>query len=303
MTEPVVLTEDLTKFYGKHLGLDGLDLEVRPGEVFGFIGPNGAGKTTTIRLLLDLIRPTRGGLRVLGQDPRSGGAALRRRLSYLPGELPLNGRQSAGELLTFLGNLRGGVAQERIDQLAERLKLDLSRPIRGLSKGNKQKVGLVQAFMHDPELLILDEPSSGLDPLLQQEFLAMVREVRASGRTVFMSSHVLAEVEHVADRVGILRAGRLVAVEDIEVLRQRAVRRVEIRFAAPVPAAAFEGLADVRDVTVDGEVLHCVVDGKADALVKAAAEHTVLSLLSHEPDLEEIFLTYYQSKEGERDAA
>jgi ABC-2 type transport system ATP-binding protein len=303
MTEPVVLTEDLTKFYGKHLGLDGLDLEVRPGEVFGFIGPNGAGKTTTIRLLLDLIRPTRGRLRVLGQDPRSGGATLRRRLSYLPGELPLDGRQSARELLSFLGNLRGGVAQEQIDRLAERLKLDLSRPIRGLSKGNKQKVGLVQAFMGDPELLILDEPSSGLDPLLQQEFLAMVREVRTSGRTVFMSSHVLAEVEHVADRVGILRAGRLVAAEDIEVLRRRAVRRVEIRFDAPVPAAAFEGLADVREVTVDGEVLHCVVDGKADALVKGAAEHTVLSLLSHEPDLEEIFLTYYQSKEGERDAA
>ena len=303
MTEPVVLTEDLTKFYGKHLGLDGLDLEVRSGEVFGFIGPNGAGKTTTIRLLLDLIRPTRGRLRVLGLDPRSGGAMLRRRLSYLPGELPLDGRQSARELLSFLGNLRGGVAQEQIDRLAERLKLDLSRPIRGLSKGNKQKVGLVQAFMGDPELLILDEPSSGLDPLLQQEFLAMVREVRASGRTVFMSSHVLAEVEHVADRVGILRAGRLVAVEDIEVLRQRFVRRVEIRFGAPVPAAAFQRLPGVRDVAVDGELLRCVVEGSADALVKAAAQFPVVSLLSHEPDLEEIFLTYYQSKEGDRDAA
>ncbi|HSI94316.1 MAG TPA: ABC transporter ATP-binding protein [Jiangellaceae bacterium] len=303
MTEPVVLTEDLTKFYGEHLGMDGLDLEVRSGEVFGFIGPNGAGKTTTIRLLLDLIRPTRGRLRVLGQDPRSGGATLRRRLSYLPGELPLDGRQSARELLTFLGNLRGGVAQERIDRLAERLKLDLSRPIRGLSKGNKQKVGLVQAFMHDPELLILDEPSSGLDPLLQHEFLAMVREVRASGRTVFMSSHVLAEVEHVADRVGILRAGRLVAVEDIEVLRQRAVRRVEIRFGAPVPAAAFQRLPGMRDVAMNGELLRCVVEGSADALVKAAAQFPVVSLLSHEPDLEEIFLTYYQSKEGERDAA
>jgi ABC-2 type transport system ATP-binding protein len=303
MTEPVVLTEDLTKFYGKHLGLDGLDLEVRSGEVFGFIGPNGAGKTTTIRLLLDLIRPTRGRLRVLGQDPRSGGAMLRRRLSYLPGELPLDGRQSARELLSFLGNLRGGVAQEQIDRLAERLELDLSRPIRGLSKGNKQKVGLVQAFMGDPELLILDEPSSGLDPLLQQEFLAMVREVRASGRTVFMSSHVLAEVEHVADRVGILRAGRLVAVEDIEVLRQRAVRRVEIRFGAPVPAAAFQRLPGVRDVAMDGELLRCAVEGSADALVKAAAQFPVVSLLSHEPDLEEIFLTYYQSKEGDRDAA
>jgi ABC-2 type transport system ATP-binding protein len=157
--------------------------------------------------------------------------------------------------------------------------------------------------MHDPELLILDEPSSGLDPLLQQEFLAMVREVRASGRTVFMSSHVLAEVEHVADRVGILRAGRLVAVEDIEVLRQRFVRRVEIRFGAPVPAAAFQRLPGVRDVALDGELLRCVVEGSADAMVKAAAQFPVVSLLSHEPDLEEIFLTYYQSKEGDRDAA
>jgi ABC-2 type transport system ATP-binding protein len=157
--------------------------------------------------------------------------------------------------------------------------------------------------MGDPELLILDEPSSGLDPLLQQEFRAMAREARVQGRAVFMSSHVLAEVEHVADRVGILRAGRLVAVEDIDTLRRRAVRRVEIRFDRPVPRAAFQGLPGVREATVDGEVLHAVVEGKADALVKAAAQHTVLSLLSHEPDLEEIFLAYYQRKGDQRDAA
>jgi ABC-2 type transport system ATP-binding protein len=230
---------------------------------------------------------------VLGQDPRTGGARLRRRIGYLPGELPLGGRQTARELLVFLGNLRGGVPSSRIDGLAERLQLDLSRPLRGLSKGNRQKVGLVQAFMHTPQLLILDEPSSGLDPLLQQEFLAMVREVRADGRTVFLSSHVLAEVEHVADRVAILRAGQLVATEAIQVLRQRAVRRVEIRFGVPVPAAAFQRLPGVRAVAVDDEVLRCVVEGTADALVKAAAQFPVLSLLSHEPDLEEVFLAYY----------
>ncbi len=302
MADPVIQTERLVKRYGRHPALRGLDLAVRPGEVFGFLGPNGAGKTTTIRLLLDLLRPTAGTVRVLGRDPRAGGARLRRRIGYLPGELRLGGRQTAGELLTFLGNLRGGVPARRIQQLAERLELDLDRPLGGLSKGNRQKVGLIQAFMHTPELLVLDEPSSGLDPLLQQQLLAMVREARADGRTVFLSSHVLAEVEHVADRVGILRAGQLVATEAIQTLRERAVRRVELRFAVPVPAAAFRHLPGVRDVAVDGELLRCTVAGSADALVKAAAQFPVVSLLSHEPDLEELFLAYY-TEEGERRAA
>jgi ABC-2 type transport system ATP-binding protein len=303
MAETVILAEGLTKRYGSHPALHGLDLAVVPGEVFGFLGPNGAGKTTAIRLLLDLLRPTAGTVRVLGENPRSGGARLRRRIGYLPGDLRLEGRQTGRELLTFLGNLRGGVSRRRVDVLAERLDLDLGRPIGGLSKGNKQKVGLVQAFMGDPELLVLDEPSSGLDPLLQQEFRAMVREARVQGRTVFMSSHVLAEVEHVADQVAILRAGELVATEAIEVLRRRAPRRVEIRFAAPVPAAAFAWLTGVREVQVDGDLLRCLVEGGADALVKAAAQFPVVSLLSHEPDLEEVFLTYYQSKEDQHDAA
>jgi ABC-2 type transport system ATP-binding protein len=303
MAETVILAEGLSKRYGSHPALQVLDLAVAPGEVFGFLGPNGAGKTTAIRLLLDLLRPTAGTVRVLGENPRAGGARLRRRIGYLPGDLRLEGRQTGRELLTFLGNLRGGVPRRRIDVLAERLDLDLERPIGGLSKGNKQKVGLVQAFMGDPELLVLDEPSSGLDPLLQQEFRAMAREARVQGRTVFMSSHVLAEVEHVADRVAILRAGELVTTEAIEVLRQRAPRRVEIRFAAPVPTAAFEWLTGVREVQVDGDLLRCLVEGGADALVKAAAQFTVVSLTSHEPDLEEIFLTYYTSREAGSRAA
>ena len=302
MSEPVIRIEGLVKRYGRYPALQGLDLAVRSGEVFGFLGPNGAGKTTTIRLLLDLLRPTAGTVRVLGSDPRAGGVRRRRRIGYLPGELALGGRDTAGELLTFLGNLRGGVPTRRIHGLAERLELDLSRPLRGLSKGNKQKVGLVQAFMHAPELLILDEPSSGLDPLLQQQFLAMVQEARDQGRTVFLSSHVLAEVEHVADRVGILRAGELVATEAIQTLRERAVRRVQIRFGVPVPATAFQRLPGVRDVATDGEVLRCVVEGSADALVKAAAQFPVVSLLSHEPDLEELFLAYY-TEGSERRAA
>jgi ABC-2 type transport system ATP-binding protein len=302
MTQPVIRIEGLVKRYGKYPALAGLELAVRSGEVFGFLGPNGAGKTTTIRLLLDLLRPTAGSVRVLGSDPRASGARLRRRIGYLPGELALGGRDTAGELLAFLGNLRGGVPTWRIHGLAERLELDLGRPLRGLSKGNKQKIGLVQAFMHTPELLILDEPSSGLDPLLQQELLAMVREAREEGRTVFLSSHVLAEVEHVADRVGILRAGELVATEAIQTLRERAVRRVQLRFGIPVPATAFQRLPGVRDVATDGEVLRCVVAGSADALVKAAAQFPVVSLLSHEPDLEELFLAYY-TEGSERRAA
>jgi len=297
-------TDGLTKRYGHVTALRDLDLSVDRGEVYGFLGPNGAGKSTTIRLLLDLIRPTAGRVRVLGLDPRTDGVRLRRRIGYLPGELRLADRQTGHEVLTFLANLRGGVRRTRVDDLADRFDLDLSKPVRGLSKGNKQKIGLVQAFMHDPELLILDEPTSGLDPLLQQQFLALVREARADGRTVFMSSHVLSEVQDTADRVAILRDGRLVTVHSVTDLAERAMRRVELRFDAPVDAGEFTGLPGVHDVRVRGSRLSCVVDGVADRLVKAAARHTVLSLLSHEPDLEEMFLTYYTDvPEAEHHAA
>ncbi|MFS1303460.1 ABC transporter ATP-binding protein [Streptosporangium longisporum] len=292
----VVQTEGLTKFYGGRRGLEDLDLEIRPGEVFGYLGPNGAGKTTTIRLLLDVIRPTRGRMTVLGADPRD--AAVRSRIGYLPGELALEGRENAARYLAFLGAVRGGVPAGRIEGLAERLEADLSAPMGKLSKGNRQKIGLIQAFMHEPEFLILDEPTSGLDPLVQQEFLSMVREVRASGRTVLMSSHVLAEVEHVSDRVGIVRSGRLVAVEEVAALREKAVRRVEFHFDAPVPREAFEDLPGVRDLRVEGAGVRCTIDGRPDALVKAAARFTVVHMVSAEPDLEEIFLTYYSGEEA-----
>jgi ABC-2 type transport system ATP-binding protein len=294
----VIETSRLTKRYGKRRGLDGLDLEVRQGEVFGFLGPNGAGKTTTIRLLLDLIRPTSGSARVLGEDPRAGGTALRRRLGYLAGDFVVEGNQSAGELLTFLGNLRGGVAPERIERLADRLDLDPRIRIRSLSKGNRQKVGLIQAFMHEPELLILDEPSSGLDPLVQQTFLGLVGEAKANGQTIFMSSHVLSEVEQSADRVGIVREGRLIAVEGFEALRARAVRRVEIRFDEPVPAVAFANVPGIAEVRLEGTVLRCLMTGRADGLVKAAARYTVASILAEEPDLEELFFTLYRGDEA-----
>ena len=292
----VVQAEGLTKFYGRRRGLEDLTLDIQPGEVFGYLGPNGSGKTTTLRLLLDVIRPTRGRARVLGLETRDSG--LRARVGYLPGELALEGREKASDYVNYLARMRGGVFRGRIEELTERLDADLSVAMGKLSRGNKQKVGLIQAFMHQPEFLILDEPTSGLDPLVQQEFLAMVREVRAQGRTVLMSSHVLAEVESVADRVGIVRSGRLVAVEDVAALREKAVRRVELHFDAPVPRAAFENLPGVRDLRVEGASVRCTIDGRPDALIKAAARFTVVHLVSAEPDLEEIFLTYYSDEEA-----
>ena len=291
--EPVIAAEALEKTYGRTRALAGLDLEVRPGEVFGFLGVNGAGKTTTIRILLDLIRPSAGSVRVLGLDPRHDGVELRRRLGYLEGDFVVDGRQSGHELLTYLGHLRGGVPAARISGLADRLRLDLGRPIGTLSKGNRQKVGLVQAFMHDPELLVLDEPTAGLDPFLQQEFTTMAREVVAEGRTVFMSSHVMSEVEKTSDRVGLLREGVLASVDTVESLRASATRRVEVVLGAAVPADTFTGVPGVSDVHVDGSLVRCRLDGPADALVKALAAHEVLSLTSEEPDLEEVFFDRY----------
>lgn len=266
--------------------------------MFGFLGPNGAGKTTTIRLLLDLIRPTRGRATVLGLDPRSNGVALRRRIGHLAEDFVVDGRQTGDELLTYLGNLRGGVERARIENLAQRLDLDLSLRIKTLSRGNRQKVGLVQAFMHEPEVLVLDEPTAGLDPFLQQEFATMVRQATAEGRTVFMSSHVMSEVQRTAERVGIIREGRLVTVEGVEDLRERSMRRVEIQFDGPVPSKDFAGIAGVSDLHIEGSLLRCRLGGHADALVKAAGRHRVVTLSVEEADLEELFFHYY-SERGE----
>jgi ABC-2 type transport system ATP-binding protein len=299
--DATIRTENLTKLYGQKCGVLGLNLEVCSGEIFGFIGPNGAGKTTTIRLLLDFIRPTRGHARVLGRDTRADSIDIRRRVGYLPGELALYENLTGHELLTYFANLRGGGDSRYIRILAERLDLDLTRPIRTLSKGNKQKVGLVQAFMHRPELLILDEPSSGLDPLVQQEFQNLVLEAKAEGRTVFLSSHVLTEVEDMADRVGIIREGQLVAVEAMHTLKAKAQRQLEIRFAEPVPPGAFRGLLGVRDLIVEDSTVRCSVQGTVDALIKVAARFEVVDIINHQPDLETIFLAYY--REGEHHAA
>ena len=296
----VIQTQNLTKFYGKHRGVVELNLEVEQGEVFGFLGPNGAGKTTTIRLLLDLIHPTSGSAEVFGKDVHVDSLEIRRRIGYLPGDLATYENLTGHESLTYFANLQGGVNEKYTEALAERLTLDLTRPIRTLSTGNRQKVGLVQAFMHQPELVILDEPTSGLDPLVRQEFSRIVDETKADGRTVFLSSHVLAEVERMADRVGIVREGRLVVEDSVESLKQKAVRRLEIQFGEPVPLEPFQGLPGVREVIAEDSVIQCVVVGSVDALIKVAAQFEVVNITSHEADLEAIFLDYY--KEGEDNA-
>lgn len=290
----------LTKTYGSSRGLVELSLSVERGEVFGYLGPNGAGKSTTIRLLLDLIRPTGGSARVLGLDPRADAVALHERIGYLAGDFVAPGRQKVGAALRFLAALRGGVGADRIDALCERLELDQSKQISALSKGNRQKVGLVQAFMHEPELLILDEPTSGLDPLAQQIFLDMVAEAAAGGQTVFMSSHIMSEVEAVAGRVAIIREGRLVALDTVAGLRAGAVRDVEVTFTGPVDTSAFTGLAGVADMRIEGSTLRCQVTGSPDALLRALAGHHVAGLLVTEPALEDLFHSYYT---GEADAA
>jgi ABC-2 type transport system ATP-binding protein len=295
MSDPplVITTEGLTKFYGRHRGVEDVTFRVHAGEVFGFLGPNGAGKTTTMRTLLDLIRPTRGRATVFGLDSRADSVEIRSRTGYLPGELDLYEHMSAEDHLRYLGNLRGGVDDREVRSLADRLDCDLDRQISELSRGNKQKVGVIQAFMHRPELLILDEPTAGLDPLLQNQVHGLIGEARSEGRTVFLSSHILPEVEALCDRVGIIREGRVAAVERIHDLKDRALRRLEIHFAQPVPAEAFRSVAGVRDVVSQDRVIRCTVTGSLDAVIKAAAAHTVVNVISHEPSLEEIFLEFY----------
>ena len=302
MNDVVIRTEGLVKDYGAVRALAGLDLEVDRGEIFGFLGPNGAGKSTTIRVLLDLLRPTAGRAEVLGSTPAAGGPALRARLGYLPGELAMSGRRTAGQLLRYLARLRGGAGTDGIGPLAERFGLDLDRPIRGLSKGNKQKVGVVQAFMHRPELLILDEPTSGLDPLLQREFLDLVTEARDAGATVFMSSHVLSEIEDVAGRVAIIRDGVVVDTDDVRTLRQRAGQLIELRFADRIDPGTFARLPGLEDVTVDGSTLRCLLRGEPDALLKAAASHHVVAWSAQDRELEDLFLDFYRAPVDDRRA-
>jgi ABC-2 type transport system ATP-binding protein len=299
--EPAISTQNLTKDYGSGRGLFGLDLEVRRGEILGFLGPNGAGKSTTMRLLLDQIRPTAGRASVLGLDTRADSLEIRRRVGFLPGDFSLYPRITGAAMLDHLAQLRGGVDRRVRDALAERFDAQLDRPVRDLSTGNRQKLGLIQAFMHEPELLVLDEPIAGLDPLVQQRFHALLGEVAAAGRTVFLSSHTLSEVERVADRVAILRRGRLAVVDSLDGLRAVAVRRLEVEVGAGAAAQAGEalrGLPGVREATVAGAHLAVAFEGSADAVVKTLARFEVRSVRSRDDDLEELFLRYYRDEPG-----
>jgi ABC-type multidrug transport system ATPase subunit len=289
----IIQLEKLTKSYGVHRGIIDVDLAVEQGEVFGFLGPNGAGKTTTIRTALDLIRPTGGRAMIFGIDSSVDPVAIHKRIGYIPGEFTLYDRLTARQTLEYFANLRGGVDRAYQRSLIERFEIDPSRRFKELSKGNKQKIGLVIALQHRPELLILDEPTSGLDPLVQQSFYSLVREAKADGRTVFLSSHILSEVERTCDRVAIIRDGRLVKVDSVEGLRDLAHHAVELRFADGVPADAFTGLPGVSDVKVEDHTLHMRVFGPITPVVQAAARYELLDFVSREPTLEETFLAQY----------
>jgi ABC-2 type transport system ATP-binding protein len=289
----IIQTEGLTKYYGKARGIIDVDLLVMEGQIFGFLGPNGAGKSTTIRTLLDFIRPTRGRATVLGLDSHRDMLKIHARVGFVPGELALYPKLTGEQFLHYMANLRGGVEWEFVRELADRLDFELERKIKSYSSGNKQKLGLIQAFMHKPELLILDEPTGGLDPLVRQEFYALLKEAKQAGQTVFLSSHNLPEVERVCDRVGIIREGRLIAVEEVAALKSKALRHLVIVFDGPAPVQDFINLPDVRDVSAVNSHLRCTVAGTLDAVVKQAARHTVVNMISEEPNLEDIFLTFY----------
>lgn len=289
----VISTEGLTKHFGPTVAVDALDLDIAQGEVFGFLGPNGAGKTTTIRMLLDLLRPTAGSVKVLGCDPRTNGVEMRQHIGYVPGEFSLYERLRVDEILRYLGSLRPHVDWTLVDGLCTRLHLDRNAVVSSLSKGNKQKVGLVQALMSRPKLLILDEPTDGIDPLIQQEFYSVIHENVADGCTVFLSSHVLSEVQHVAKRVGIIRSGKLVAVESVDDLRERSARQITVSFAEPIAAETFVNISGLTNVEVVGKTLRALSVGEDDALVKALSKYRVIRYLASEPDLEDVFLSYY----------
>jgi ABC-2 type transport system ATP-binding protein len=289
----IIEIEKLTKSYGAQRGIIEVDLSLEQGEVFGFLGPNGAGKTTTIRTMLDLIRPTSGRALVFGIESSADPVAIHRRVGYIPGEFTLYDRLTGKQTLEYFANLRGGVDATYQKSLIERFELDPSRRFREYSKGNKQKVGVVIALQHRPELLVLDEPTSGLDPLVQQTFFTTLREAVADGASVFLSSHILSEVEKSADRVAIIREGRIVKTDTVEGLRDLAHHQVELRFAGPVPIAEFEHLAGVSDVVADDHVLRLRVAGAITPVVQAAARHELLDFVSREPSLEETFLAQY----------
>ncbi|NYE95407.1 ABC-2 type transport system ATP-binding protein [Psychromicrobium silvestre] len=309
-SENAIEAHELTKRYGSNLALKGVSFKVPRGSVFGVIGPNGAGKTTTMRTLLDIIRPSSGHAIVLGEDPRHAGPELRRRIGFLPGELILDGRTTGRKLLQHYADISGPVRQGQIEELAERLSLDLSRAVRKLSKGNKQKLGIVQAFMHQPDLLVLDEPTSGLDPLMQQVFLDLVREAREAGQSVFLSSHVISEIQQAADEVAILRDGKIVTIASVEQLRASAIRHLRL-VATGISMAELQqrlgrldgvdnlAVASISSADQDSVEASATLEGEIPPLLQALSTLTLTDLVLEEPDLEESVLKLYTSDSKE----
>ena len=301
---PLIEVIGLTKAYGRKRGIIDLSFEVVEGEVFGFLGPNGAGKTTTMRLLMALLRPDAGRASIAGLDCWQRSVDVKRVVGYLPGELALDPNLTGGQLLAYFANLRGGVDRAYLESLIARLDLDPTRRFRHYSHGNKQKVGLIQAFMHRPRLLILDEPTSGLDPLNQHEFDRMVADVRGEGRTVFLSSHILSDVESACDRVGIIREGRLVRVAGVAELKDLRRHELDLTFVGTPESEAFRALAGVErlEVLPDGRTLRLLVHGDIDPVIKLAARYPLTRIISHEPSLEDVFLRFYRDAGPSTDA-
>ncbi len=296
--QPAIHTEGLTKRYGNFEALTDLDLDVGRGEVFGFLGPNGAGKTTAIRTLLDEIRPSAGSASILGLDTHRDSVEIRRHIGYLPGDLAMYPNLTGRDSLRYFANLRGGVDWTYVEELAERFGATLEKKVGELSSGNRQKIGLIQAFMNRPEVVIMDEPSSGLDPLVQQQFQNLMKEVAAEGRTVFLSSHTLSEVQRAADRIGIIRRGKLIAVESVSSLRSKAVRHVVLHLDGDADGnEEFAAVPGVRDVRIEGRVVSLSIDGPMAPLLKMVSERfTIADMSVEEAALEDIFLTYYRDE-------
>ncbi len=295
---PIVQIHSLVKSYGSVAAVRGVDLEIEQGEVFGFLGPNGAGKSTTIRCLLGLLLPTAGDIRAFGLDATTDGVALRGRLTYVPGELRLPERMTGQDLVTIIGDVRGGYDSKRRDELAERLQVDLKRSVRDLSSGNRRKLALLLAFLPEAELLVLDEPTSGLDPLMQREFLSLTTEAKARGATLFLSSHSLSEVQRAADRVAVLRSGKVVAQGTVESLRSRARQRIEVWFSASPPVDEMQAVSGVEDLHAEGNRMTATFSGPIQPLLRVLAQHEVVSMLIEEPDLEDAFLDLYEQEEA-----
>lgn len=295
----IIQTNHLTKSYGRNRGIIDVTFDVQEGEVFGFLGPNGAGKTTTMRVLMGLLHANAGTATIAGLDCWQQSTEVKKLVGYLPGEFTFDPGLRGAQIIEYLAHLRGGVDQAYVRMLVERLGLDPSKKFREYSHGNKQKLGLVQAFMHRPRLLILDEPTSGLDPLNQQEFYKMIAEVHAEGRTVFLSSHILPEIEQTCDRVAIIREGRLVKIDHVSALKDIHQHDVEIRFAGPASPEWFKQVVGVNNVTrgVDEQTLQMNVQGELTDIIRIAGQYGATNIVTHEPTLEEVFLRFYEPQQ------